>query len=101
MQLKRGLLAVIMFGSLVAPLGADPLTTPLTTTATQYAVEAVTFDLVSGAVSITVRLQDATGAPLKSQQVWTTMTNLGLTPTQQTMLKTWATTYLKTKGIIN
>ena len=99
--MRRLILALLLTLALPLAALADPLTTPLSTTATQYVVQSVTFDLVSGAVSITVQLQDATGAPLKSQQVWTTMTDLGLTPTQQTTLKTWATGYLKTKGIIN
>ena len=99
--MRRLILALLLTLALPLAALADPLTTPIATTATQYVVQSVTFDLVSGAVSITVQLQDATGAPLKSQQVWTTMTDLGLTPTQQTTLKTWATTYLKTKGIIN
>lgn len=98
-RVLRGFLVILL---LSASSGhADPLTTPLATTATQYVVQAVTFDVASGAVSITVQLQDATGAALKTQQVWTTMTDLGLTAAQQATLKRWATDYLKARGIIN
>lgn len=103
MQLTSRVLGGFLVILLLSASGghADPLTTPLSTTATQYVVQSVTFDLTSSAVSITVQLQDSTGAALKSQQVWTTMTDLGLTPAQQATLKKWATDYLKAKGIIN
>ena len=99
----RRIVVMVFLGLVVlaASVAADPLTTPLTKTVTQYAVQSITFDLMSSDVRIVVQLQDASGALIDTKSASTTFTALGLTVPQQATLKKWATDYLKANGIIN
>ena len=99
--LTCGGLMALMLGVPIAAAVADPLTSPITTTTTQYVIESVTFSLLAGTVTVTVQLQDSTGKVIRLIQITDTLVNMGITPARQATLSAWIVIYLKAQGHIN
>ena len=107
MALTRPITALILaavVGALPAngPVVADPLTTPITRTATQFRVDSINLDVVRSLVTIQVSLVDATG---KTVRVITLpdeqFTAVGISAGQVAALRQQVIAFLKTKGAIN
>lgn len=94
--------ALLVFVALAGPAAAaEPLTTPLMTTATQYAVRGVFVNFTAQNVEIRLDLLDSTGAIVRTITTQVTFAEFGLTPARQTTLSGWIVTYMKTQGFIN
>ncbi len=77
------------------------LSTPITTSVTQYDLWILQINFVAQTVTAEARLLDATGKVLDTASVTKALGDLGLSPTEVTTLQMKVTQYLKNHGVIN